>query len=180
MKAVTKAQRLTSIVSRLLSWALLGILCTSVAAQEKPASPAGTKVRTLVIVNKPWTGDFDALVARRMIRVVVPYSRTLFFTDKGRERGLTAELIRDFERDLNQKHRSQLGKRPITVYMVPTTRDKLLSGVAAGLGDIAAHKFSLQRGHDFGLGRGLGQSTGKAVLLLRSNSLPQIGDFLDP
>jgi membrane-bound lytic murein transglycosylase MltF len=71
-----------------------------------------------------------------MIRVLVPYSRSLYFNDNGRERGLTAELIRDFERYINQKHKTQ--KRPITVYMIPTTRDKLISGVAEGLGDIAA------------------------------------------
>ena len=74
------------------------------------------------------SGDFDALLERRMIRVLVPYSRTLFFVDKGRERGLTAELARDFERYLNQKHRAQLGKRPLTVYLIPTTRDRLLPG----------------------------------------------------
>jgi ABC-type amino acid transport substrate-binding protein len=38
----------------------------------------------------------------------------------------------------NQKHRPQLGKRPITVYIIPTTRDTLLSDAAAGLGDTAA------------------------------------------
>jgi membrane-bound lytic murein transglycosylase MltF len=35
-----------------------------------------------------------------------------------------------------KKH--QTGKRPVTVYIIPTTRDRLLSDVAAGLGDIAA------------------------------------------
>ncbi len=38
----------------------------------------------------------------------------------------------------NRKYAKQLGKRPLTVYIIPTTRDKLLSGVVAGLGDIAA------------------------------------------
>ena len=72
-----------------------------------------------------------------MIRVLVPYSRTLYFLDKGRERGTTADLMRDFERHLNTKYARELGKRPLTVYMIVTTRDKLLSGVAEGLGDIA-------------------------------------------
>ena len=70
--------------------------------------------------------------------MLVPYSRTLYYVDKGRERGLTAELVRDYERYLNQEYAKQLGKRPLTVYMIPTTRDKLLPNVAAGLGDIAA------------------------------------------
>ena len=37
------------------------------------------------------------MVKRRMIRVFVPFSRSLYFNDKGQERGLTAELVRDFE-----------------------------------------------------------------------------------
>jgi hypothetical protein len=61
----------------------------------------------------------------RIIRVLIPYSRTLFFNDKGRECGLTAENVRDFERYLNQKYAKQLGKRPLTVFLIPTTRDKL-------------------------------------------------------
>jgi len=71
-----------------------------------------------------------------MIRVLVPYSRTLYFNDKGRERGLTAELVRDFEQYVNRKLKT--GKRPITVYLIPTTRDKLLPKLVDGLGDIAA------------------------------------------
>jgi len=81
--------------------------------------------------------DFDGLVERRAIRVAVPYSRTLYFNDKGRERGLSADFVRDFERYVNQKYKKQLGNRPITVVMRPTTRDVLLKQVADGLADLA-------------------------------------------
>jgi len=99
------------------------------------------KPRHLAIANKPWKGDFDKLVSRRMIRVLVPYSRTLYFNDKGTERGLTAELVRDFERYINQKLKTK--DRPITIYLLPTTRDRLLSDLAAGLGDIAAGNLTI-------------------------------------
>ena len=103
------------------------------AAIAQPAAGApAEKPRQLVLETKPWNGDFDAMVERRMIRVLVPYSRTLYYNDKGRERGLTAELVRDFERYINQKYAKQLGKRPITVYIIPTTRDKLLPQLVAG------------------------------------------------
>jgi ABC-type amino acid transport substrate-binding protein len=58
--------------------------------------------------------------------------------ETGRERGLSAELARDFERYINKRYASQLGKRPVTLYLIPTTRDKLLTGLTAGLGDISA------------------------------------------
>jgi membrane-bound lytic murein transglycosylase MltF len=111
-----------------------------IVAQATPAppAPATSKPRQLSLAERPWTGDFEAMVERRMIRVLVPHSRTLYYNDKGRERGITAELVRDFERYINQKYAKQLGKRPITVYMIPTTRDRLLSQIVAGHGDIAA------------------------------------------
>jgi membrane-bound lytic murein transglycosylase MltF len=85
-----------------------------------------------------WTGDLDGMLERRTIRVAVPYSRTLYFNDNGRERGITADFVRDFERFVNQRYRSELGKRPLTVMIRPTTRDKLLADVVEGRADIAA------------------------------------------
>jgi ABC-type amino acid transport substrate-binding protein len=104
-------------------------------AKREPAADSNHP-RELSIANKPWFGDFDKLLERRMFRVLVPYSRSLYYTDKGRERGLTAELVRDFEQYVNRKYRT--GKRPITIYLIPTTRDKLLPDLVDGLGDIAA------------------------------------------
>jgi len=108
--------------------------CVGAARSE----PEAEKPRQLQFANKPWTGDFDGMVERRAIRVLIPYSRTLYYNDKGHERGITVELVRDFERFINKKHAKQLGKRPITVYVIPTTRDVLIPDVAKGLGDIAA------------------------------------------
>lgn len=111
----------------------------SSASTATPASvPPSTAVRKLNLADKPWTGDFDAMLQRRIIRFLVPYSRTLYFNDKGRERGLAAELARDFERYINKKYAQQLGNRPVTLYLIPTTRDKLLANLPAGLGDISA------------------------------------------
>jgi membrane-bound lytic murein transglycosylase MltF len=73
-----------------------------------------------------------------VIRIFVPFSRTLYFNDKGRERGLTAENALDLEQYLNKKYKAKLGKRPLTVVLVPTTRDRLLSDVVEGRADIAA------------------------------------------
>jgi membrane-bound lytic murein transglycosylase MltF len=110
------------------------------ASTPPPASkPAPTgQPRQLGTDNKQWKGDFDAMLERRMIRVLVPYSRTLFFNDKGRERGITAELVRHWEQYINKKYAQKLAKRPLTVYLIATTRDKLIPQVAEGFGDIAA------------------------------------------
>ena len=110
-------------------------LMASVAHAQSAAKEKG---RQLSLENKPRTGDFDAMVERRLIRVLVPYSRTLYFVDKGRQRGVTADLFVDFEQYLNRKHAKRLGKRPLTVVLIPATRDKLLTGLAGGQGDISA------------------------------------------
>src|SRR5262245_12866391 len=110
---------------------------TSANPAPSPAAGAASgQPRRLAVASKPWKGDFDQMLERRMIRVLVPYSRTLFFNDKGRERGLTADAVRELEQYINQKH--ETGKRPLTVFLIPTTRDRLLPDLARGLGDIAA------------------------------------------
>jgi membrane-bound lytic murein transglycosylase MltF len=118
----------------------LMLLCSGAASAQNsaPASASAAKLRALPTDTRVWKGDFDGMLERRHIRVLVPYSRTLFYNDKGRERGITAETARAFEQYLNKKFAAQLGKRPITLYLVPTTRDELLEDVAKGLGDIAA------------------------------------------
>ena len=136
-------------MTRHLIWSMLilGLLAISPWASGQESgknideAAKTQKPRHLAIANKPWKGDFDKLVSRRMIRVLVPYSRTLYFNDKGTERGLTAELVRDFERYINQKLKTK--DRPITIYLLPTTRDRLLSDLAAGLGDIAAGNLTI-------------------------------------
>ena len=107
-------------------------------AAAASAAPVKAPSRALGTTVKAWSGDFEQMLDRRVIRVLVPYSRSLYYVDQGRERGLTAELVRDFERWVNQRHKDRLGKRPLTVYLIPTTRDKLFTALAAGQGDIAA------------------------------------------
>jgi membrane-bound lytic murein transglycosylase MltF len=122
----------------LAALALALAYCSTSVFAEEAASPEPTgKARQLSIANKVWTGDFDKLLERRMVRVYAPFSRSLYFNDRGRERGLAAELVRDWERYINIKYAKQLGKRPLTVYIVPATRDKLLTDVRDGLSDVA-------------------------------------------
>ncbi|HEX7213378.1 MAG TPA: lytic transglycosylase F, partial [Methylomirabilota bacterium] len=79
---------------------------------------------------EPWLGDFDGMLERRVIRVLVPYSRTLYFNDKGTQRGLVADSLKDFEGYLNKK--LKLKNRPISVVALPTTREEMLAGLRDG------------------------------------------------
>ena len=118
----------------LLAGLMLFLGGAGVLAQQPAAAPRALPTQ----VGGTLKHDFDGMVERRVVRVAVPFSRTLYFSDKGRERGMTADTVRDFERYINEKYRKELGKRPITVLIKPTTRDKLLADVTNGLADIAA------------------------------------------
>lgn len=112
-------------------------------AVEEPKDAAGAQAnsaaeaRRLEITTKPWKGDFDGMLERRAVRIYVPYSRSLYFVDKGRERGISAQLIRAFERWLNKKYDKQLDHRPITVFVVAATRDRLRDDLLEGRADVA-------------------------------------------
>jgi membrane-bound lytic murein transglycosylase MltF len=142
IKEGEERMKVISIIGWIMIWMVAVQLLVERTSGQPPESPqskpaAKEEVRQLALSNKPWTGDFDRMLERRIIRVLAPYSRSLYFNDKGHERGLTAETVRDFERWINKKYASTLGKRPLTIYIIPTTRDKLLPEITKGMGDVA-------------------------------------------
>jgi ABC-type amino acid transport substrate-binding protein len=106
--------------------------------QPGPA-PASRALRTRFAGR--FTGDFDAMLDRRLIRFVVPYSPTLFFEDKGTIYGITADGARRFEDWINKTFK--LGARLLTVPLPPVSRDKLLDTLLAGDGDIAGGNITI-------------------------------------
>jgi membrane-bound lytic murein transglycosylase MltF len=88
------------------------------------------------IVDKPFTGDFDAMVKRRAIRVGVTFNRTHYFIDKGQERGLTYELVKTFENDLNRDLKT--GNLKVHAVIVPMSRDQLYPALSGGKVDMVA------------------------------------------
>jgi membrane-bound lytic murein transglycosylase MltF len=90
------------------------------------------------ILPPVWKDDLPEMLERRLIRFAVPYSRTLYFNDGGREFGLSAQLARDFGRYLNRKYRKQLGPRPLAVRLLPTAWNDLLPDIVDGFADVAA------------------------------------------
>ena len=83
-----------------------------------------------------WTGDFDGMIERRMIRVLTTYSKTTFFIDRGQQLGLVPDAFRLFEDDLNKR----LNNKNIRVHVmfVPVAHDDLIPALLEGRGDIVA------------------------------------------
>src|SRR5215831_3166450 len=68
---------------------------------QSPAQKGRTGIDASVLLGK-WTGDLDGMKERRVIRVLTAYSRTLFFIDRGAERGTAADQGRLLEAELNK------------------------------------------------------------------------------
>jgi membrane-bound lytic murein transglycosylase MltF len=85
---------------------------------------------------KAWTGDYDAMVKRRQMRVLVVPNKMYYFLDRGHPRGVNVDLFREFEKFVNKREKT--GARAIHVIFVPVPRDQLLPALTQGRGDIAA------------------------------------------
>jgi membrane-bound lytic murein transglycosylase MltF len=88
------------------------------------------------VVDKPFTGDFDEMVKRRIIRVAVTFNRTHYFIDRGQERGITYEALKAFENELNTDLKT--GNLKVHVVLVPMTREQLAPALASGKVDMVA------------------------------------------
>jgi membrane-bound lytic murein transglycosylase MltF len=98
-------------------------------------------VEFVLDLDQKWTGDFDEMAERRLIRALVPYSKTFYFLDGAEQRGLTYELFREFEKYINKKLRKKTLR--IQLVVIPTKRDRLLPALAEGVGDIAAGNLTI-------------------------------------
>jgi len=88
-------------------------------------------------LQQRWTGDLDGMMERRVIRVLVVYSKTYYFVDRGTERGMACDAFKLFETELNKQLRRKK-KLPVAVVFLPVSRDQLIPGLLEGRGDIAA------------------------------------------
>ncbi len=80
-------------------------------------------------------GDFDEMVKKKNIRILIPHNKTFFFFDGAQAKGLSYDTAMLFEKFVNKKQKSKTIK--IKVLVIPTSRDKLFSQLQTGYGDIA-------------------------------------------
>jgi membrane-bound lytic murein transglycosylase MltF len=88
--------------------------------------------------TKQWTGDLDVLLKHEVIRVGVPFSKTLYYTVKGQQFGVAYEAGEAFEKYLNKKYPHKNRKIKILVFFVVTPRDKAVANLIQGTLDILA------------------------------------------
>ena len=114
--------------------ASLLLACPTLGAQEDVREFAGLDMS---LVTDRRTDDLPAMKNLRIVRALVTFSRTDFFLSPTRgARGLQAELLREYEKQLNKGR----GKKDlkINVAFVPVPFDRLIPALLEGEGDIAA------------------------------------------
>lgn len=97
-----------------------------------------TKQTTALALPKNFgraTGDWDQIVKRGALRVLVVNNRTGFFYDKGRPRGATTEALEEFASVINKQLKT--GAKKFVVVYLPMPPGQLLTALNDGTGDIA-------------------------------------------
>jgi membrane-bound lytic murein transglycosylase MltF len=114
-------------------------------ASEEPLPPPAYEsalpedMRTLV--DNSFTGDFDEMIKRRIIRVAVPFNRSFYFVDKGVQRGLAYEYLVLFEEQLNKKLNT--GNLKVHVVPIPMPRDMLFPALDSGKVDMVVAQLTV-------------------------------------
>jgi membrane-bound lytic murein transglycosylase MltF len=88
------------------------------------------------LLDAPFTGDFDEMIKRRIIRAGVVFNRTQYFVDRGIQRGMAYDSLVLFEEQVNK--RLKTGPLKVHVAFVPLSRDEMLSALTSGKVDLVA------------------------------------------
>jgi len=129
------------------------------------------------VPNKKWMGDFDGMLKDRVIRAVVAYSKTFYFLDQGRQRGLDYELLKEFEKFVNKKYKTKTMQVHVVFYPVP--RDKLVEYLVDGLGDIAVANLTITPGRRKQVDFSDPMQTGVKELLVTGPAAPTVNSIDD-
>ena len=147
--------------------------------EELPVNPSTGELLPMPFAAlwAPWIGDYEGMIERRAIRVLVPYGGYQFYYDQGLPRGAVYELVQRLETYINK----QLGRRNIKVYVVvvPVSRDELLPALLAGHADFVAADLTPTeaRSSDFNFSRPL--LTGINEVIVTGPAAPEIATLED-
>lgn len=93
------------------------------------------------VVRKPFTGDLPEIRKRGILRALVSPSRTDFFLDGLRPRGILVELLDQYLSKLNQG--TKKGRTGIAVKYVIVPFEELIPALLDGRGDIAVANLTI-------------------------------------
>ena len=120
---------------------VLAAMLVGAATAGSIAADAPQAVTTAPPLHQPWLGDLEGMVARRTIRALVVYSKTFYFLDGAQQRGLSYDLLKEFETFVNRQYKT--GTLKIRLVIIPVARDELLPSLVEGRGDLAVANLTI-------------------------------------
>jgi membrane-bound lytic murein transglycosylase MltF len=120
----------------------LALLLAALQADAQTASPPAASPATMqAALLKPFKGDWEEIKQRRMLRALVVYSQTLYYVDRGQQRGVSYEILKAFEDQINAQLKTRAFR--FQVFFIPVSRDELIPALLDGRGDIAAANLTI-------------------------------------
>ena len=134
----------------LLAAAVLSAACEQTEpdeTQEQESSPFAphlqetADVSHLSLIAEPRIEDLDGMLERRTIRALVVRSMTFYFLDGAEQRGLSYDMLKAFEKFVNQQREGNALK--VNIVFIPVNRDQLIPALRQGYGDIAVANLTI-------------------------------------
>jgi len=115
---------------------LLAALCAPGLKAQAKQTGAKTAAINAPTETRKWTGDLDELLTKRVIRIGVPYSKTLYYTVKGVQWGVAYEGGKEFEAYLNRKYPQKTKNLKIIAMFFVTPREEAIERLNNGTLDV--------------------------------------------
>ena len=118
----------------LLAWPVLAQNAVGSLPPAQLSAAEESEVDAMVLpVPGAWIGDLEGMRASRTVRILVPFSKTFYQVDRGRQEGVVYEYGKAFEKWLNQHHPLGQKSQRWQVMFIPTARHELLPRLLSGL-----------------------------------------------
>jgi membrane-bound lytic murein transglycosylase MltF len=124
-----------------------------------------------------WTGDWDEIAKRKVLRLLVLYNKTGFFYDKGRPRGVVPDIADEFERYLNKKLNT--GANKFKVAFIPVSPVQLEKYLNDGTGDVIATGIIVTPDREKQVDFTIPIITGTKLIVVTGKNAPQINRIDD-
>jgi len=141
-----------------------------------PTQPVGIHPRILGLANIAF-GDLDSMIARRYIRVLVPYSKTYYYVEGMKRYGLAYEVLNLFEKDLNK--RLNINPAKVRIIFIPVSREHILPLLNDGYADMIAGGYTITDEREKLIDFSLPTITGIKDIVVAGPSAPAIKSVAD-
>jgi membrane-bound lytic murein transglycosylase MltF len=124
-----------------MSFYVLRVSWLLVVALALTSADVSAQGEDLSLLAERATRSYNDMLDVRLIRALVVRSKTGYFFDGAQQRGVTYDLLKAFEQQLNED--LETGHLPVYLAFIPVRRDQLIPALLEGRGDIAVANLTI-------------------------------------